>query len=168
MECTLSQLTQQHLGLLPVSERTFEESVDLILVKSTHCRMSFRKTPVCICIHPSVAKGGMIKNVNACTLVSAWDERVCFALRNIYFSLQLFKGLLVLFYWRSSGEFRRLKKYVAKLHLLLITWNVGYKMNDKTTLIMNTFSLLLSYKCYMVKLHLKHFCQSAISSKLFH
>lgn len=72
------------------------ESVILIWAKSTCCRMSFREMPVYLFIQPSVAKGGMIKNANAFTLVLASDGHMWFAFRNIYFSPLGFTGLFVL------------------------------------------------------------------------
>lgn len=72
------------------------ESVILIWAKSTCCRMSFREMPVYLFIQPSVAKGGMIKNANAFTLVLASDGHMWFAFRNIYFSPLGITGLFVL------------------------------------------------------------------------
>lgn len=58
--------------------------------------MSFSEMPVYLFTQPSVAKGGMIKNANAFTLVLASDGHMWFALRNIYFSPLGIIGVFVL------------------------------------------------------------------------
>lgn len=68
--------------------------VDLIWPKSAGCRISFRQTPVWLRWRPSVAKGEMMKNVNASTLVLTWDGRA-FAFENIYFSLWVASVLFI-------------------------------------------------------------------------